>query len=781
MPLRRKLTLVMMFTSVSTLVLTVGAFFVLEVRQFQDSLVRELHTVAGLVGGSSRAALEFEDQREGHLTLEVLRADPRIVVAALYDQNGQLFAAYQAPRAAGDSAVSAPPGRITPEGELRPPAAYDAEQLPIFGSHLSVVHPIMHEGRLIGTVLIEARGDDIYSRLESYALIATIILVLAAVIAYALSVRVRDVISHPILSLSRTALAVSRNNDYSLRAVKESEDETGTLVEHFNEMLDRIGAATRALQESKDQLRLITDSLPVLISYVDSQHRYQFNNAAYERWFNRSPQELKGMHLRDALGESLYTYVDPYLSRALAGETVTFETRATFPGAGERYTVTTLLPHRGEDGAPAGAFTLVTDITEPKKAEKEREQLLQSERLARSEAERASRLKDEFLATLSHELRTPLNSILGWSQLLRRGWKTAHDLDEGLATIARNARVQTQLIEDLLDLSRIVSGKLRLNLEVVDLSEVLTSAIDSVRLAAAAKEIEIHRSVGNGELRAWGDPSRLQQIVWNLLTNAVKFTPQGGRIDVELQQMGSFLSLIVRDNGEGIDPEFLPFIFEKFRQADASSTRRFGGLGIGLALVKQLAELHGGTVAAASDGPGRGTSMTVTLPLAPLQDSSPAAHPGRNEEVAEALLEEVDLADLRILVVDDDPDAREVVRRALEAFNAEVYTAASALQGFDLFKREKPMMIVSDIGMPEHDGYEFMRWVRGLTVDEGSLTPAVALTAFARSDDRRKALAAGYQAHVAKPVEPNELVMVVASLGGRLNTSSKAQQRTSVP
>jgi PAS domain S-box-containing protein len=405
-----------------------------------------------------------------------------------------------------------------------------------------------------------------------------------------------------------------------------------------------------------------------------------------------------------------------------------------------------------------------------KQAAEERQILLEAERAARTEAERVSVMKDEFLATLSHELRTPLNAILGWSQLLASGKLEPDDLQQGIDAIQRNARAQTQLIEDLLDMSRIISGKVRLDVQWLDLSNVVEAAIASVRPSAEARGIRLRSIIDPHAGPVSGDPTRLQQVVWNLLTNAIKFTPKGGKVDVLLQRVNSSVELTVHDSGIGIKPEFLPQVFERFRQADSSTTRSYGGLGLGLSIVKHLVDLHGGTVRAKSEGEGHGATFVVTLPLAPVRSGEVREHPttSRGHALPSASL---DLSGIKVLIVDDEPDARHLISRVLTQCHAEVYAAASAAEAFAQVTTWYPDVLVSDIGMPEKDGYQFIREVRSLPAEQGGRVPAIALTAFARSEDRTRAMMAGYQVHIAKPIEPQELTVAVGSLAGRLGTS----------
>lgn len=399
-------------------------------------------------------------------------------------------------------------------------------------------------------------------------------------------------------------------------------------------------------------------------------------------------------------------------------------------------------------------------------AAEERKVLLESEREARAEAERSSQMKDEFLATLSHELRTPLSAILGWAQVLRRGGKDEADRQRGLQTIERNARAQAQLIEDLLDMSRITSGKVLLDIQNLAPAGFLDAAIETVRPAADAKNIRLEKHYDADPGMIAGDPARLQQVVWNLLSNAIKFTPRDGQVVVELARRGDSVLITVRDSGAGIKPEFITHVFERFRQADASMTRRHGGLGLGLAIVKHLIEQHGGTVRAESAGEGMGSSFSIELPLSKAAPPTRRSRAGMVGSPSPATPELTlrDLGGVSVLVVDDDRDARELIARILTDCHARVRIAASAREAFDALRADLPDLLISDLGMPEVDGFELLSWVRSLGRDRGGLLPAVALTAFARSEDRLRALEAGFNSHISKPVEPSELIAAVASL-----------------
>ena len=408
-------------------------------------------------------------------------------------------------------------------------------------------------------------------------------------------------------------------------------------------------------------------------------------------------------------------------------------------------------------------------ISERRRVEEERDGLLVREQEARAQAENANRLKDEFLATLSHELRTPLTSILGWAGLLRTGKLDAATSAQALDTIERNARTQAQLIEELLDVSRIISGKLSFDMKTVNLASVIESAINVVRPAAQAKHIDIVYDCASQPGPVSGDPARLQQVVWNLLFNAVKFTPEGGRVEVRLERAGSHVRVLVSDTGKGISPEFLPHVFDRFRQADSSSTRTHGGLGLGLAIVRHLVEFHGGTVAADSEGEGLGATFSVTLPLMAVR-----LEPDRFESLEQHGKYRLvrakgapSLGGLRVLVVDDEMDARNMISAVLAQSGAEVRTCGSAREALDVLTEWRPDVLMSDIGMPHEDRFALISQVRALHRDGGGLIPAAALTAYAREEDRQRILAAGFQQHVAKPIGSSELVSAVAHLAGR--------------
>lgn len=493
--------------------------------------------------------------------------------------------------------------------------------------------------------------------------------------------------------------------------------------------------------------------------------------------WNRSAERLFGYASEEVVGKSILTIVPPerhpeeagILARLSKGERIEhFETQRVTRDGRLLDISLTVSPVRDSSGVIIGASKIARDITQKKAMEKEREMLLAAERHAREDAQRANRMKDEFLATLSHELRTPLNAIMGWAQMLASGKMSPADMKEAGQIIERNARTQKQLIDDLLDMSRIISGKLRLDIQRVEPISFIEAAIETIQPSADAKGIRIEKMLDPRAGRISGDPARLQQVVWNLLTNAIKFTPKGGRVQLLLQRVNSHLELTVSDTGQGINPEFLSHLFTRFSQADAGTNRKHGGLGLGLAIVKQLVELHGGTVRASSGGEGLGASFMLNLPLLILSpdDEEDRVHP-RSPASLTLDSTRADLSGLKVLVVDDERDARELIRRLLKQSGADVVTAESADEAISRLNDSAPDVLISDIGMAEVDGYELLRRVRKMQ-GAGAKIPAIALTAFARSEDRTRALRVGYIAHVAKPVEPSELLATIAVVAGRL-------------
>ncbi len=528
----------------------------------------------------------------------------------------------------------------------------------------------------------------------------------------------------------------------------------------------------RRAHEAREQLAAIVEHSGEAIATKNLDGIIQTWNASAEKLFGYRADEIIGKSVTilippDRLGEE-----DRILSRIRRGlpaerlETIRLKKDGT-----PTEVAVTVSPLKDPDGEVIGASKLIQDITERKRIEEERQALLEREQGLRAQAEVAGRMKDEFLATVSHELRTPLNAILGWATMLKKGDLEPATAGRGIDSIERNARSQAQLIEDLLDVSRIVSGKVRLDVKPAILSSIVDEALEAVRPAAEAKSIQLDVNIDPATDLLRGDPARLQQVIWNLLSNSIKFTPSGGAVTLSAKRVDSSAMISVSDTGEGIKPEFLPYVFDRFQQADSSATRRHGGLGLGLAITRHLVEMHGGTVEAHSDGEGQGATFTVKLPSLNSTPESSRTKDGVNRDrPSSQVTQPPELQGIKILAIDDSNDTRELVSTVLEDSGAIVATACSVREALDLFAVWKPDVLVCDIGMPEEDGHTFITTIRQLPVEEGGNTPAIALTGYVRVEDRMRALRAGYQMFVPKPVEASELCLVIANL-----ISGKAQ------
>jgi PAS domain S-box-containing protein len=560
----------------------------------------------------------------------------------------------------------------------------------------------------------------------------------------------------------------------------------------FHDVTQRYAADESVLESRQARrmaevaLRQAEDSRLVLAAIVESSDDAIIGetlDGAITSW-NQAAQRILGYTAAEIVGKPISALMPPdhsedmprILERIRRGESVGhFETQRLSKDGRVIDVSLSVSPIRDAGGTIIGAAKVARDITDRRRVEAERERLLAAAQSARADAESANRMKDEFLATLSHELRTPLNAILGWAKILRSGKVDADDLEEGLSAIDRNAQSQTQIVEDLLDISRITSGNLRLDVQRLNLTDIIEAALAAVLPAANAKEIRFHKVLDSLAGPVAGDAARLQQVVWNLLANAVKFTPKGGQVQVLLERVNSHAEISVIDTGIGIKPEFLPHVFDRFRQADASTTRRHAGLGLGLAIAKHLIEMHGGSVRAKSPGEGQGATFTLTLPITVVHPERPEpsqVHPTAYD-APEDPRHDGTLAGLRVLIVDDEPDARQLLRHVLVDCQAQVAVAGSAAEALAVVRQFHPDVIVSDIGMPEQDGYDFIRQVRAdPAINE---IPAAALSAFARPDDRKRSLLAGFQTHVAKPVDPAELAAVVASLAFRTGRRDQHQ------
>ena len=546
--------------------------------------------------------------------------------------------------------------------------------------------------------------------------------------------------------------------------------------------------AERELRSSEERLRLLVASVrDYAIFVLDPTGHVATWNPGAERLKGYTESEIVGSHFSRFYPEAEVRAGKCEMELENAQRLGSFEDEGwRVRKDGSRFWANVVItPIRDAEDVLVGFAKVTRDLSDRKQHEEERINLARAEearriaelneesarilaedlRKARDRAEEATRIKDEFLATVSHELRTPLNAILGWSRMLSSGGLDPAQVAHAVEIIGRNATAQTHIIDDLLDVSRIIAGQLRLDIDFVDVNSVVNAAVDVVRPAADAKRILLS-AIPNSDIDlVKGDASRLQQVLWNLLSNAVKFTPRGGKVSVSVERDDAAVKIAVTDTGNGVSPEFLPHVFDRFAQQEGSASRKIGGLGLGLAIVKHLVELHGGTVAAHSEGDGAGSTFIVKVPAAALRVSVPGRQP--SSATAHDLSIPPLLLGLKVLVIDDEFDALELTRMILEKAGVIVSVAENVTEALRTIQQQKPDVIVSDIGMPEEDGYAFIRQLRELPRELGGGTPAVALTAFARAEDRRKALLAGFQDHAAKPIEPQELLMVIANLAGR--------------
>src|SRR5258705_3720005 len=524
---------------------------------------------------------------------------------------------------------------------------------------------------------------------------------------------------------------------------------------------------TEQLRAEESRLRLaaiVASSNDAIIAKTLEGIITNWNDGA-RRIFGYTEDEVIGKSVSILIPADRHDEEPAIIERLKRGERVDHYQTVRVRKDGQKIDISlTISPIRNSLGQIIGASKIARDITEHKRMQEELEQLLEQEQSAREQAEMANRVKDEFVATVSHELRTALNAILGWSSMLLGGKLKGDDVRRGLGTIERNARLQAQLIEDILDVSRSISGKLRLDIKPVEIISVIKAAVDAVRPAAEAKDIQLQLLLDPAADHIQADAIRMQQIIWNLPANAIKFTPSGGFVQVRLDRVESRAQVTVTDTGEGISAEFLPYIFNRFQQGDGTITRRHGGLGLGLAIARHLVEMHGGTIEAASEGLDKGATFSVSIPLrssGSLVSPTPiSAAPERASNGGGVL----SLKGLRILAIDDEPDVRDMLQTLFEDCGANVLTAASAKEGLAALAGWKPHVLISDIGMPDEDGFSLIQRIRALSPEQGADVPAIALTGYVRVEERMRALEAGYQMFRPKPIETNELISIIDDL-----------------
>jgi PAS domain S-box-containing protein len=529
--------------------------------------------------------------------------------------------------------------------------------------------------------------------------------------------------------------------------------------------------------DSKERIRLLIEGVEdYAILMLDSQGRVISWNSGAERITGYREHEILGSDLSVFFPpEDIKTGKPRHLLEAAAAEGRCEDEGWRVRKDNSRYWASAVTTALWDEMGQLRGFAKVThDITRRKEAEEERERLLRQEKEAREEAESAGRLKDEFLATISHELRTPLTSILGWARLFSIGKVPDHQIRQGMDVIAKNAQAQAQLIDDILDTSRIITGRLQLDAQPVEIDRILQAVVDVVRPSAELKGVDLNVVIHARREVVLGDAGRLRQAIWNLLSNAVKFSNEGGRVEARLARAGNQVEITVSDNGVGIDPQFMPHIFERFRQADGGHTRGYGGLGLGLAITRHIVEMHGGGVSASSSGKGQGATFKIRLPLTstaptprtPSEDRWRPVLDGPQEKRRKSTGGCQRLDGLRVLIVEDNPETLEMLRFIFEKSGAEVIAAASAPEALDALDRRSLDVLVSDIAMPDQDGYELIRQVRERGPEHGGRIPAIAVTACASAEDRVRALSSGFQMHMAKPIDPDEMIAVVASLTG---------------
>jgi len=536
----------------------------------------------------------------------------------------------------------------------------------------------------------------------------------------------------------------------------------GDLVQPTTEVARVISTLEAKLEQ---RLRSLTDLMPLCLWVAQPDGKVYYTNEVWQSYSGLTPDQSTDLGLTAVHPEDRERVRLGWRNAVQQGAHFEMEYRLRRRSDGVyRWHLGRAMPERDEQKRILSWIITATDIDDLKRVQQERSDLLEAERKARRESEVANRTKDEFLASVSHELRTPLNAILGWARMLRSGMIETPKVEHALEIIERNAQAQKELIEDILDVSRIINGKLRLQTRRISWPMIVSAALDTVRPAAEAKQIQLEPVFEEEELEAAGDPDRLQQVIWNLLSNAIKFTPSGGHVRVQLRLVEGEVEVQVSDNGRGISADFLPYVFNSFRQADSVSTRIHGGLGLGLTIVRHLVELHGGTVVAASPGEGLGATFTVRLPRRLIREDLPEPSWLVPENIEAGKSLDIRLDGVRVLFVDDQPDARELVKELLELHGASVTVAETADEALQALRQRKIHVLLSDIGLPLVDGYELIRKVRELPADGGGRIPAVAVTGFARAEDSQRALSEGFQNHLSKPIEPMELVQLVATL-----------------
>ena len=734
--IRRKIVAVMMRASVAVLLVTVVAFMVYDLVTFRQAMVRNLVTQARMIAENSSGALAFQDESDATNVLASLRNDPHIVAAALYEKSGKLFARYAAQTAKGSF----------PAKPENPGYHFDTSSLIVF-------QPVAQQDAQLGTMFtgtlyLKSDLTALSQRLELYGAISLVIMLGSLLVAFWLSNTLQKRISDPIVALAETARKISEQQDYSLRAPKQSEDELGLLTNAFNRMLERIEASDLALRASEAQFRLVTDQAPVMLAHMDRHYRYKFVNQSYAEHYGRKPQEIVGKLAVEIVGQELFERARPYVDGVLTGEQKQFEMEISTGARLPRWSHVVYTPERTPAGEVVGFVAVHTDITLRKQTEIEIER-------ARDQALAASRAKDDFLAALSHELRTPLNPVLLLASDGAGNLQLPVETRAEFEMIRRNVELEARLIDDLLDLTRITRGKLALEMQPLDTLAVLREAMATIRADAEEKNIALVCDwAAETQMIIIGDGVRLQQIFWNVLKNAVKFTPAGGRIMIRPRTIGGKAVVTIADTGIGMTPSEIGQVFNAFSQgehAGLAGSHQFGGLGLGLAISHSLVELQSGTIRAESAGRHQGATFTIDFPLARPNPEKDGASP------AKALAAKVPAGSnrkegFRILRVEDHEPTRIALTNLLTRRHYKVLAAASVAEAMALVSRESFDVVVSDIGLPDGNGYSLMSELR----DHYGLN-GIALTGYGMDQDINRAREAGFVSHLTKPVRVDAL------------------------
>ncbi len=737
LPFERKLRFAMLFTSTVAMVFACGVFLALEYVGYRRSLVRTVTTLATVTADNSTAAVAFSDTERARKTLATLRAEPQVIAAALCAKDGTVIASY-----------TAGPDISLPELPLPRKGVISS------GDRVIGVQPVIEGSRWLGTLYVWASMDLMYNRMRLYGLV--VLGVLAATLGFAslLSTGLRRTIAQPILELASTAGAVTAGQDYSLRARQYGADELGRLTAAFNAMLERTHAAVSALRTSEAQLRIVTDNTSVFLAHCDLNYRYKFVNRPYAERFGVDPQAVIGRTVDDVIGSEAADAIRPQMDAVLRGERVEFETELDYREIGRRWIHVVYMPERAVDGGVVGFVAIITDVTQ-------RKQIEQDVVRARDDALAASRAKDDFLAALSHELRTPLNPVLLLASESANDPRLPPEVREDFETVRKNVELEARLIDDLLDLTAITRGKLSLERMPVDLHAILRDAIATVSSEVERKKISLILEAGAQQPRVNGDPVRLQQVFWNVLKNAVKFTPPEGRVLVETATVNEDRAVCVRiaDTGIGLSQPELERIFDAFSQgehAGEGGSHRFGGLGLGLAISRMVIELHQGSITASSEGRGHGASFLIHLPLADGEVSAPASAPAEGEGPAPVDGEEIPHADGaghgRILLVEDHIATRTALERLLIRRRFHVTTAGSLADARACAGEDQFDLLISDVGLPDGTGYELMQELGPRYKLRG-----IALTGYGMEQDHRRSFEAGFSAHLTKPIRVQAL------------------------